>query len=86
MDRRTFDDIKQRHPGMILLFRHGDNEYRGYFEDFHVLDPLPQTKTVQAPDSTVYACFAATDLETVLRQLLKAGNRVAICDPVADQK
>jgi hypothetical protein len=72
---------KEKHPGMLLLFRMGD-----FFELFgedaetgHKLLGL----TLTTRDRTVsMAGFPHHQLEAYLHELLKAGQRVAVCEPV----
>ena len=75
-----YREAKERHPGMILMFRVGD-----FYELFdtdaetaaRVLG-LPLTGRGKVP----MAGFPHHSLETYLRKLLHAGHRVAICDQI----
>jgi hypothetical protein len=60
-------EVKARYPGMLCLFRDGD-VWSAHGEDADVCRKV---------------CGAAVwrgDIETVLRTLLRAGHRVAVCD------
>jgi DNA mismatch repair protein MutS len=71
---------KERHPGMLLLFRMGD-----FFELFGD-DAETASKilglTLTSRDKTLMAGFPHHCLEAHLHSLLKAGQRIAICDQV----
>ncbi len=78
-----YREAKDRHPGMLLLFRAGDF-YELFYEDAElaarVLGITLTSRDKQAP----MAGFPHHALETHLRKLLQAGHRVAICDQVED--
>ena len=74
---------KERHPGMLLLFRMGD-----FYE---LLDADAETGArvlglaLTSRDKTVpMAGFPHHQLESYLQKLLRAGFRVAVCDQVED--
>src|SRR5436190_20169807 len=80
---QQYQEAKQRHPGMLLLFRMGD-----FYELF---DEDAQTAvrvlglTLTSRDKTIpMAGFPHHALDPCLRKLLHAGHRVAICDQVED--
>jgi Zn-finger protein len=73
-------EARQRHPGMLLLFHLGDF-YELFDEDAQLAHRvLGLTLTVR--EGASMAGFPCHHLETYLRQLLQAGHRVALCDPV----
>src|SRR3954468_19770609 len=76
-------EAKERHPGMILLFRAGDF-YELFYDDAEiasrVLGIALTTRDGQAP----MAGFPHHALEPHLRKFIKAGHRVAICDQMED--
>ena len=72
---------KERHPDMLLLFRMGD------FYELFGADAEAASKilglTLTSRDKTMsMAGFPHHALENYLSRLLKAGQRVAICDQV----
>ena len=80
---QQYREAKQRHPGMLLLFRMGD-----FFELF---DQDAETAaqllglTLTSRDKTIpMAGFPHHQLENYLQKLLRAGHRVAVCDQVED--
>src|SRR5438093_6786074 len=80
---QQYQEAKDRHPGMLLLFRMGD-----FYELFDT-DAETAAKvlglTLTSRDKTVpMAGFPHHSLEHHLRKLLQAGHRVAICDQVED--
>src|SRR5205809_4868246 len=80
---QQYREAKERHPGMLLLFRMGDF-YELFDEDAGTAARLLGL-TLTSRDKTVsMAGFPHHSLESYLRKLLQAGHRVAICDQVED--
>src|SRR5438105_2891260 len=80
---QQYQEAKQRHPGMLLLFRMGD-----FYELFDVDAEIAARQlglALTSRDKTIpMAGFPHHALESHLRKLLQAGHRVAICDQVED--
>src|SRR3954471_4110990 len=80
---QQYREAKERHPGMLLLFRMGDF-YELFFDDAEVVARVLGL-TLTSRDKTIpMAGFPHHALENHLRKLLRAGHRVAICDQVED--
>jgi DNA mismatch repair protein MutS len=80
---QQYREAKDRHPGMLLLFRAGDF-YELFFDDAEVVARVLGL-TLTSRDKTIpMAGFPHHQLETYLRKLLRAGHRVAVCDQVED--
>lgn len=81
--------IKAKHPGALLLFRVGDF-YETFGEDaIKASKILDIVLTKRANGSASYielAGFPHHSLDTYLPKLVRAGNRVAICDQLEDPK
>jgi hypothetical protein len=78
---QQYQDAKERHPGMLLLFRVGDF-YELFGEDAETASKLLGL-TLTARDKTMtMAGFPHHSLEIHLQRLLKAGHRVALCEQV----
>ncbi len=86
---KQYYDIKDKHPDAILLFRVGD--FYETFEDDAVKTAkiLGITLTKRANGSASFvdlAGFPYHALETYLPKLVRAGQRVAICEQLEDPK
>jgi DNA mismatch repair protein MutS len=80
---QQYREAKERHPGMLLLFRMGDF-YELFDADAEVASRVLGL-TLTSRDKTVpMAGFPHHQLENYLRKLLHAGHRVAVCDQVED--
>jgi hypothetical protein len=80
----TYHEAKERHPGMILLFRMGDF-YEMFGEDAETcakVCDLTLTSRNLAGSTVAMAGFPHHALEPYLRKLLNSGKRVAVCDQV----
>jgi DNA mismatch repair protein MutS len=86
---KQYYEVKRKHPDAILLFRVGD-----FYETFEsdaikAAQILGITLTKRANGSASYvelAGFPYHSLETYLPKLVRAGQRVAICEQLEDPK
>lgn len=83
---KQFDELKRKHPDALLLFRQG-NFYELYKEDavkatvilaIDITDKLLPGEKEKVPTLR----FPQSELDTRLPKLIRAGSRVAICDPL----
>ncbi|MBE8713396.1 DNA mismatch repair protein MutS [Sphingobacterium sp. KB22] len=86
---QQYNAIKAKYPGALLLFRVGDF-YETFGEDAikaAAILGIVQTKRGNGTESeTALAGFPHHSLETYLPKLVRAGQRVAICDQLEDPK
>ena len=86
---KQYNAIKAKHPGALLLFRVGDF-YETFGEDAvkasKVLDIVLTKRANGAASHIELAGFPHHSLDTYLPRLVRAGNRVAICDQLEDPK
>jgi len=79
---RQYFNIKEKHPGTILLFRVGDF-YETFADDAVQISKelgITLTKRNNGGDQTPLAGFPYHALDTYLPKLVKRGYRVAICE------
>jgi DNA mismatch repair protein MutS len=80
---QQYREAKDRHPGMLLLFRMGD--FFELFDGDAEVAARVLGLTLTSRDKTIpMAGFPHHQLESYLHKLLRAGHRVAICDQVED--
>ncbi len=86
---KQYNAIKAKHPGALLLFRVGDF-YETFGEDAvtasKVLDIVLTKRANGAASHVELAGFPHHALDSYLPKLVRAGNRVAICDQLEDPK
>ncbi|GGF27526.1 DNA mismatch repair protein MutS [Echinicola rosea] len=86
---KQYNSIKAKHPGALLLFRVGDF-YETFGEDAvkasKVLDIVLTKRANGAASHIELAGFPHHSLDSYLPKLVRAGNRVAICDQLEDPK
>ena len=89
---KQYNDLKQKHPDAMLLFRCGDF-YETYKEDaVKASNILGITLTLHSKrmddkgNPLKMAGFPYHALDTYLPKLIRAGERVAICDQIEDSK
>ncbi|UYZ57823.1 DNA mismatch repair protein MutS [Hymenobacter latericus] len=81
--------LKQQHPGALLLFRVGDF-YETFGEDAvtsaRILDITLTKRGAGTSSEVALAGFPHHAIDTYLPKLVRAGQRVAICDQLEDPK
>ena len=86
---RQFAEIKAQHPGAILLFRVGDF-YETFGEDAikasQILDIVLTKRSNGSASHIELAGFPHHSLDTYLPKLVRAGQRVAVCEQLEDPK
>jgi DNA mismatch repair protein MutS len=86
---QQYNKIKEKHPDALLLFRVGD-----FYETFHedaikasnILGIILTKRGAGSNSETKLAGFPHHSLNTYLHKLVKAGERVAICEQLEDPK
>ncbi|MBX0291378.1 DNA mismatch repair protein MutS [Hymenobacter sp. HSC-4F20] len=86
---KQYYQLKQAHPGAVLLFRVGDF-YETFGEDAvtasRILDITLTKRGAGTSSETPLAGFPHHALDNYLPKLVRAGQRVAICDQLEDPK
>ncbi|MBT8253902.1 MAG: DNA mismatch repair protein MutS, partial [Bacteroidia bacterium] len=86
---QQYNAIKAKHPDALLLFRVGDF-YETFGEDAiktsQILDIILTKRGAGSESETELAGFPHHALNTYLPKLVRAGERVAICDQLEDPK
>ena len=86
---KQFNAIKAKYPGALLLFRVGDF-YETFGSDAEIASKIlgiVLTKRGAGTSSEVaLAGFPHHSLDTYMPKLVRAGQRVAICDQLEDPK
>ena len=86
---KQFNQIKEKYPDALLLFRVGDF-YETFGEDAvkasSILDIILTKRGAGSSSETPLAGFPYHSLDTYLPKLVKAGCRVAICDQLENPK
>ncbi|WMI69451.1 DNA mismatch repair protein MutS [Mangrovimonas sp. YM274] len=86
---KQYNSIKAKYPDALLLFRVGDF-YETFGEDAvkaaKILDIILTKRGAGSESETELAGFPHHSMNTYLPKLVKAGERVAICDQLEDPK
>lgn len=86
---KQYNDLKKKHPDALILFRCGDF-YEAYAEDAHTASKILGLTLSQRNGSSskeaAMAGFPHHALDTYLPKLIRAGQRVAICDQLEAPK
>lgn len=83
-----YEDMKQKHPDAMLLFRSGNNYYvlSTDAEEVANLLNLPLSKFTNDGTEIPFTEFPHHALDKYLPQMVRAGKRVAVCDPIEEPK
>lgn len=85
---RQYNEIKTKHPDALLLFRVGDF-YETFGQDAikasKILD-IVLTKRANGSSNIELAGFPHHSIDTYLPKLVRAGQRVAVCDQLENPK
>lgn len=76
---RSHQTIKQKYLDAIVLFRIANN-YIAFEKDAETLHKLTGNKLIELQGISTICYFPFAEMDTVLHKLVKAGNRVALCD------
>ncbi|MBC7426925.1 MAG: DNA mismatch repair protein MutS, partial [Bacteroidia bacterium] len=86
---KQYHGFKQKHPGALLLFRVGDF-YETFGEDAittsKILGIVLTKRGAGSPSEIELAGFPYHSLDSYLPKLVRAGQRVAICEQLEDPK
>ena len=86
---KQYNAIKAKHPGALLLFRVGDF-YETFGEDAEkaskILDIVLTKRSNGSASEVALAGFPHHAMDNYLPKLVRAGQRVAICDQLEDPK
>lgn len=86
---RQYNQIKSKHPDALLLFRVGDF-YETFGDDAvktsKILDIVLTKRANGSASEIALAGFPHHSIDTYLPKLVRAGQRVAICDQLEDPK
>ena len=86
---KQYYQLKQQHPGAVLLFRVGDF-YETFGEDAvtasRILDITLTKRGAGSSSEVALAGFPHHSLDNYLPKLVRAGQRVAICDQLENPK
>ncbi len=77
--------LKERHPNALLVFRVGDG-YEMFGEDAKKAGEILGIRVSNPTGQVEQAGFGYRDLDSYLPKLIRAGQRVAICDQIEDQE
>lgn len=76
---KTYQSVKQKYPDAIILLRTGE-DYTSFNDDAQILQQLTGNSLQTIPGIGNTCCFPFAELNNILNKLVKAGNKVALCD------
>lgn len=82
---RCFQSIKQKYPDALILLRI-DDDYMAFDQDAEIIHQMTGNKISLLPGIAVISNFPFQQLDINLDKLVKAGNRVAVCDQLENPR
>lgn len=84
---KQYEEMKEKHPDALILMRVGD-AYELFDNDAKIASGILETELVKgATKNSIYlTVFNHNDLDTYLPKLVRAGQRVAICETAIEAK
>ena len=80
---KVYNDLKQKYPEPVLLFRRNDIYY-AFYDDARktseACNIAEEQEGTESGETIDIASFSSLMLDCYLPKLIRSGNRVAICD------
>ena len=81
--QKQYNSIKAKYPDALLLFRVNDC-YECFNEDAVIISQILDIPLTETRHSKKLAGFTYDMIDLFLPKLVRAGHRVAICDPLSN--
>lgn len=78
---KSFLAIRHKYPGVVLLLKIA-GDYTAFQEDAELIHQLTGNPFTLLPGIGNTCRFAFGKIDCILHKLVKAGNKVALCDPL----
>lgn len=77
---KSFQAIRNKYPCAVVLLKIA-GDYTAFQEDAELIQQLTGNHITYLPGMGNTCCFAFGEIDSILHKLVKAGNKVAICEP-----
>jgi DNA mismatch repair protein MutS len=82
---KSYQAIRNKYPGAVVLLRIA-GEYAAFQEDAELIQLLTGNQITHLPGMGNTCGFAFGEIDSILHKLVKAGNKVALCDPLENPR
>ena len=78
---KSYQAIRNKYPGAVVLLRIA-GEYAAFQEDAELIQQLTGNSLTALPGIGNTCRCSIAEIDSILHKLVKAGNKVALCDPL----
>lgn len=78
---KSYQAIRHKYPGAVVLLKIAA-DYTAYQEDAELIQQLTGNSITALPGMGNTCRFPIGEIDSILHKLVKAGNKVALCDPL----
>ncbi|MBI5372477.1 MAG: hypothetical protein HZA79_10685 [Sphingobacteriales bacterium] len=78
---KSYQAIRHKYPGAVVLLKIA-GDYTAFQQDAELIQQLTGNSISQFPGIGNTCHFSITEIDRILHKLVKAGNKVALCDPL----
>lgn len=80
---KSFQAIRNKYPGAVVLLKIA-GDYTAFQEDAEIIHQLTGHSITTLPGIGNTCHFSFGEIDSILHKLVKAGNKVALCDPLGN--
>ncbi len=77
---KSYQAIRCKYPGAVVLLKIAD-DYTAFQEDAELIQQLTVNPITHLPGVGKTCHFSIAETDSILHELVKAGNKVALCEP-----
>jgi DNA mismatch repair protein MutS len=77
---KSYQAIRNKYPGAVVLLKIS-GDYTAFQEDAELIRQLTGNSLTALPGIGNTCRFSIAAIDSILHKLIKAGNKVAICEP-----
>ena len=78
---KSYQAIRRKYPGAVVLLKIAA-DYTAFQEEAELIQQLTGSPITHLPEIGNTCCFSMAKIDSILHKLVKAGNKVAICEPL----
>ncbi len=78
---KSFQSIRNKYPGAVVLLKIA-GDYTAFQQDAELIHQWTGHPITRLPGIGNTCRFSMAEIDRILHKLVKAGNKVALCDPL----
>ena len=81
---KSYQAIRRKYPGAVILLKMA-GDYTAFQKDAELIQQLTGNPITHLPEIYNTCRFSMAEIDSILHKLVKAGNKVALCDPLENR-